>query len=154
MKQRGDPRPIGGYVMLLGAYSAAVGAAVVGLRSRKDRVETPRVFDFVLFALATQRLSRMVAKDSVTSPVRLPFARFQEPAGEGESNEEVVGQGARHAIGELVTCPFCVAQWAATGLVVGSLAAPKATTAAINTLAAVQMNDFLQLIFGLLRGAQ
>lgn len=44
-------------------------------------------------ALATAHLSRLITKDSVTSVLRAPFARFEEPAGEGEVNEEAVGSG-------------------------------------------------------------
>ena len=105
----------------------------------------------VLYALATEHLSRVITKDSVTSVLRAPFTRFKEPAGEGEVNEEVVGQGARHAIGELLTCPFCAAQWVATGLVAGSVAAPTLTTAVISVSAAARASDYLQLLYGVLR---
>ena len=38
-------------------------------------------------------MSRLIAKDSVTSPVRRPFVEFEGPAGEGEVNEQVIGKG-------------------------------------------------------------
>ncbi len=149
-----DPRPLGGYAALLALYGAGVSAAFVGLRSRKDRVRLPSARELVVLALATQRLSRIISKDSVMAPLRKPFTRFEEPAGEGESNEEVVGSGPRHAIGELITCPFCIAQWSATALVAGWVAVPSATTAAVTVLSVVQLNDFLQLGLAALRNQQ
>jgi hypothetical protein len=70
--------------------------------------------DLLLYALATEHLSRVITKDSLTSVLRSPFTRFKEPAGEGEVNEDAIGTGARHAVGELFTCPFCMAQGVAT----------------------------------------
>ena len=104
--------------------------------------------------LATAHLSRLITKDSVTSVLRVPFARFEEPAGEGEVNEEVVGHGFRHALGELLTCPFCAAQWVATGLVAGRAAAPNLTAAVVSVSAVARLSDYLQLLYGLARQGQ
>jgi hypothetical protein len=90
----------------------------------------------------------------VTAILRAPFTEFEEPAGEGEVNERAVGTGLRHAVGELLTCPFCVAQWVATALVAGSLAAPDLTTAAVSICATARLSDYLQLTYGLLRQRQ
>jgi hypothetical protein len=146
-----DPRPLGGYVVLMTVYALLVGLLVFLLRSRRGRLEPMRIKDLLLMGLATQHLSRLITKDSVLSPVRKPFTRLVEPAGEGEVNEEVVGNGLRHAIGELISCPFCAAQWVATGLVAGSVGAPEATRAGIAVLATAQVSDYLQLAYGVLR---
>jgi hypothetical protein len=68
--------------------------------------------DLLLYGLATEHLSRIITKDSVTAVLRAPFTHFKGAVGEGEVNEDVVGKGFRHAVGELLTCPFCAAQWA------------------------------------------
>jgi hypothetical protein len=81
--------------------------------------------------------------------LRVPFARFEEPAGVGEVNEKVVGTGVRHAVGELLTCPFCAAQWVATALVAGRIAAPNLTAAVVTVSAVARLSDFLQLAYGL-----
>ena len=81
----------------------------------------------------------------------MPFTVFQEPAGEGEVNEEVIGHGAQHAIGELLTCPFCLGQWVATALVAGTVAAPTLTTAIVSVSALARASDYLQLLYGLIR---
>jgi hypothetical protein len=96
-------------------------------------------------------LSRLITKDSITSPLRAPFTRFIGPAGDGEVNEEVIGTGLRHAIGELVTCPFCIGQWVASGLVAGLAAAPEATEAFATVCALARVSDYLQLAYDRLK---
>ena len=107
--------------------------------------------DLALYGLATEHLSRLITKDSVTAVLRAPFTEFNEPAGEGEVNEEVTGHGTRHAVGELVTCPFCIAQWVATGLVAGRVAAPNLTKAIVTISATARLSDYLQLLYAYCR---
>jgi hypothetical protein len=59
-------------------------------------------------------------------------------------NEEVRGQGARKAAGELLSCPFCVGMWVATSLTAGHVIAPRATKVAVAALATLAGSDFLQ----------
>lgn len=149
-----DPRPLTGYAALLALYGGIVAAGTLGLRRRRDRVQAMTPMDVALMGLATAHLSRLITKDSVTSVLRRPFARFEEPAGEGEVNEEVVGGGVRHAVGELLTCPFCAAQWVATALVAGRVGAPNLTTAVVSVAAVARLSDYLQLLYGMARAAQ
>jgi hypothetical protein len=154
MGVRDDPRPLGGYLVMMGAYTTLTAAAVYSLRNRRGRVRRPSAMDLLLLGLATQHLSRLVSKDGVTAPLRAPFTEFEGAAGEGEVNERVVGSGLRHAVGELVSCPFCLDQWVATGLVAGWVAAPDLTTAAMSALAAAQLSDYLHLAYAALRHRQ
>jgi hypothetical protein len=102
----------------------------------------------VLLTVATFRTARTVAKDPVTSPLRAPFTSYQGTSGEAEVAEEVREHGGvKHAIGELVTCPFCLAQWVATGFVFAYIAAPKATRLAALTMTAVAGADVLQFVY-------
>ena len=149
-----DPRPFAGYAVLLSVYGAVVGASAIGLRRRRDRARAMSPMDVGLMALATAHLSRLITKDSVTSVLRIPFARFEEPAGEGEVNETAVGHGVRHAVGELLTCPFCAAQWVATALVAGRVAAPDLTAAVVSVAAVARLSDYFQLLYGMARDAQ
>jgi hypothetical protein len=112
-----DPRPLEGYAALLISYGVLTGALGFGLRRKGLRMKGLGPMDLLLYGLATEHLSRVITKDSITSVLRAPFTRFKEAAGEGEVNEDVVADGIGHALGELLTCPFCVAQWVATGLV-------------------------------------
>ncbi|MGD0044493.1 MAG: DUF1360 domain-containing protein, partial [Isosphaeraceae bacterium] len=58
------------------------------------------------------------------------------------------------AAGELITCPFCIAQWVATVLVAGRILAPRFTSVAVSTFAIARLSDYLQLSYGFLRSEQ
>jgi len=95
-------------------------------------------------AVATHKLSRLIARDPVTSPLRAPFTEYRGPAGPAELREDVRGQGARKTIGELVTCPFCTSVWVATGFTAGLIYLPRTTWLAMGTLTALAGADLLQ----------
>jgi hypothetical protein len=147
----GDPRPLGGYAKVLAAYGLLSSGLAFALRKQSGRVRPFSPMNLVLYGLATEHLSRVLTKDSVTSVLRAPFTEFKEAAGEGEVNEDVIGHGTHHAIGELLTCPFCVAQWVATGLIAGSVAAPSLTTAVVSISAAARLSDYFQLLYAFCR---
>ena len=145
-----EHRPLDGYLAAMGAFGAlaaslAAAAKVIG----KPVPERPSTQDVVLISIATHKLSRLLAKDSVTSPLRAPFARYAEPAGAAELNEEVRDEGSsvRHGIAELITCPFCLAVWVATGLTGGLVLAPRLTRLAATALTATAVSDFLQMAY-------
>jgi hypothetical protein len=86
--------------------------------------------------VATHKLSRLLSTASVSAP----FTQFEEAAGSGEHHESARGQhGVRHTVGELLTCPFCLAVWVATAYVAGLVAAPRPTRTAAVVLCAVAM---------------
>ena len=147
----GDPRPLAGYAQVLGTYGLLTSGLALALRKKSGRVRPLTLMNLVLYGLATEHLSRVITKDSVTSVIRAPFTEFEGAAGEGEVNEKVIGHGAHHAVGELLTCPFCFAQWVATGLVAGSVAAPALTTAVVSISAAARLSDNLQLLYAFCR---
>lgn len=146
--ENGERRPLPGYVMGLGAYGGLVGVlAAVGRAVGARLPERIGLGDTVLISLATHKASRILAKDAITSPLRAPFTRYQEPAGDAELNESVRGHGARHAFGELITCPFCLGVWFATTFSAGMVVAPRATRLAATVLSAVAASDALQLVY-------
>ena len=116
----------------------------VSLRRGLDELATV----IALMTIATFRLSRRIAKDPVTAPLRAPFTVFQGASGEAEIAEEVREHGGvKHAVGELVTCPFCLAQWVATALVFSYAAAPRAARLAALTMTMVAGSDVLQFVY-------
>jgi hypothetical protein len=131
--------------VLSGVFAAALAGGL--LAARRPLPERLDLRDVVLGGIATHKLSRLIAKDKVTSFVRAPFTRFQEASGHGEVEEEPRGSGLRLATGELVVCPYCLAQWVAAGFVVGFVHAPRATRliAAMSTMHA--LSDALQLAY-------
>lgn len=145
---RGEDRPLAGYLGAMSAYGLAVGAAA--LLARRRGVALPERIsggDLALIAVATHKLSRTIAKDAVTSPLRAPFTSYKEPAGAGELNEEVRATGWTHGIGELLSCPFCLAQWVATVFVGGMVVAPRATRLVASVFAARAGSDMLQFAY-------
>lgn len=144
--QNGEERPLRGYATVLGVYGGVVGGMATVARSTNTQLpERFGLGDTVLVSVATHKASRLLAKDAVLSPLRAPFTQYEEPAGDGELNESVRGHGVQHAVGELITCPFCLAVWIATGLTAGLVFAPRLTRAAATVLTAVAVSDVLQL---------
>ena len=141
-----EPRPLRGYLVAMGAYSGLV-TGLLGL-GKATGVRLPERFglgDTVLLSIATHKASRLLSKDAVVSPLRAPFTRYEEPAGETELMESVRGHGLQHAVGELVSCPFCMGLWTATVLTAGMVFAPRLTRLASTVLTAVAVSDTLHI---------
>jgi hypothetical protein len=141
-----EHRPLLPYAALSATFAAALGGAIAALRANGHELPERVGFgDIALAGVATHKLTRLVAKDKVTSFLRAPFTRYQEPgtAG-GEVEEEPRGSGAQRAIGELLICPYCLAQWVAAGFTVGFVAAPRTTRLVASIYAAQTLSDFLQ----------
>ena len=141
----GHDRPMGPYGVLEAGYVALL--AVLALAARKRKLPELSWRDILLIGIATHRLSRTLAKDPVTSPLRMWFTRYEGRGGPAELKEKVVADGLGHAVGELVTCPFCLAQWVATGFVSGMVFAPRATRLTAVCFSAVAISDFLQYAY-------
>jgi Protein of unknown function (DUF1360) len=142
----GSDRPLGGYLATLSTYSVVVaGLAGLARLTRRQLPDDPMsARDIVLTAAATHKLSRILTKDPVTSPLRAPFTSYSGTSGPAELTEDVRGHGAQKTVGELVTCPFCAGVWVATGLAAGLVFAPKATRLVTGTFAALAGADALQ----------
>ncbi len=149
--EAGSNRPVGSFLAVMGVYLAGVGTLAVLVRRRGDVLpERLALADLALLTVATHKLSRLLAKDPVTSPLRAPFTHFAGTSGPGELQEKVRGSGFRRAMGALVTCPFCLAVWVATGFGFSVLFAPRATRFAASVLTAVTGADILHLAYGAL----
>ena len=148
----GAERPLGSYAVLMSCYTTLVVGGSLLVRRRVRRLpDGLAAADLALMTVATYRASRLLTKDSVTAVVRAPFTTFVEAAGEGEVNEEVPGRGLRHAVGELLSCPFCVSVWIATVLCLGFLLAPRFTRLACSVLTVVTGSDYLQFAYAATR---
>lgn len=141
-----EDRPLGSYATLITAYSTIGLGALTYAASRKSNTRISAA-DIALVATATFKASRVITKGTVTSPLRAPFVRFAGVSGPSELKEEMRVDGTRRAIGELLTCPFCISQWIATTLTTGLFLAPRQTRAVASVFAAVAGSDFLQLLY-------
>lgn len=143
-------RPLGAY----GTLAAIFNALFVGfllLAGRRDRLpEAYRTRDLLLLGVATFKVSRVLAKDRVTSFLRAPFTRFEGDSGHGEVEEAARGRGLQRAVGELLVCPYCLAQWVAAALVAGLVVVPRATRAFAAVFTIFGLSDVVHLAYSAL----
>src|SRR2546423_928568 len=144
----GQGRPLRGYLLTRAGYAGLTGT-LAGLARLTGHSAPERIsgLDVVLISCATHKVSRLLAKDSVTSPLRAPFTRYEGTTGDAELGEQVRGTGVRHSVGELISCPFCLGVWVATGFAAGLVFAPRFTRLAAATFTAVAASDTLQLVY-------
>jgi hypothetical protein len=142
-KEECEEQLLAEYAGMLTFYIASV-AALTGLAMEQGRL--PRkvsLLDLALLGIATHKLSRIVAKDRITSILRAPFVNYIRSAGAGEVEEEPRGRGIQRGIGQLLSCPFCMAPWCATALSFGFLFAPRVARFFAGILTTVALSDFL-----------
>jgi Protein of unknown function (DUF1360) len=149
---RGDnPRPLGGYLAVMTIYGVlvAVTTAVAAATGRR-LPERWRVQDLLTVSVGTHKLSRILTKDAVTSPLRAPFTYYSSTGGPAEVQESSRQAGQlRHSLGELFTCPFCLDMWVATGFAIGLIFAPRFTRLIAGSFTALAGADFLQLAYAM-----
>ena len=136
---------LAGYASVMSVFGAAVAAA--GVLGRVTGRELPAAYalpDLALGAVATHKFARLLSKDGVTTPLRAPFTHFEDNIGSAEVQESPREEPARHVLGELLTCPFCVTPWIATGYVATLVLAPRAARAWAAVFSIVGASDFLQ----------
>ncbi len=140
-----EPKPLNGYAVLLVVFNGLVALLGMGiLRSRRRLPERIPPADLAMMSVATFKLSRLITKDKVTAAVRAPFTEYQEDAGPAEVNERARGGGLHRAIGELLTCPYCIGQWIATGLIALFVWEPRLARAVASLFTVVTGADVLQ----------
>jgi hypothetical protein len=137
-----DERPLPEYAALTAAFGAVLGGFLVLARRRLP--ERIAFGDMARIGLASYKIGRLVAKDDVTSWVRAPVTRDAETS-------EPKPQGVERALGELVTCPYCVGVWAASGLSYALVLYPRQTRLITTIFGAQAVADFINAAFVRLR---
>jgi uncharacterized protein DUF1360 len=137
----GSEEPLLGYGVLSVLY-ASLFSGLLAIAHRKSIVpQKVALRDIGLIGVATFRLSRLVTKDKVTSGFRAPFVKYEKSTGSGEVEEDARGSGMQQVVGDMITCPYCIGLWVATGLTFGHLFAPRSTQLLTSILAAVAVSD-------------
>lgn len=144
-----NQRPLGGYLVVMAVYGALIGVTMlIAALTGRQLPERWRLQDLVTVTLGTHKLSRTLSKDAVTSPLRAPFTRYAGTGGPAEVNEEVRDTGQlRHSLGELITCPFCLDMWVATGFTIGLIFLPRFTRLVAGSFTVLAGADFLHLAY-------
>jgi uncharacterized protein DUF1360 len=140
--------PFTPYLAFMGIFGALLSAALL-LARRQGRELPAKVSpgELLLVGTASHKLSRLVAKDKVTSPLRAPFTELEGKGGPAELEESSRGTGARKAIGELLICPYCLGLWIVAAFSVGLLFAPRLTRFIASLFSALTISDFFQIAY-------
>ncbi|MGW7051641.1 DUF1360 domain-containing protein [Streptomyces sp. NPDC054887] len=150
---RSENRHLGGYAAASAAYCGFAAAWATAVhRSGRPLPARAAPADVALTSVATFRLSRLLTKASVTSPLRAPFTEYEGPQGPAELAEKP-RDGARRTAGELLTCPFCMSVWVGTALTASHVLWPRPTRVVVAALATVAGADALQLAYSALMKA-
>jgi hypothetical protein len=140
--------PLLAYLVTMVVFNGLFGAGLVAAkRSGRELPERIGTADVVLIGVASHKLSRLISKDKVTSPLRAPFTELEGPGGPSELEESPRGTGARKAIGELLVCPYCLGLWVVAGFALGLLFAPRLTRFLASILSALTISDFFQIAY-------
>ena len=139
------PVPLSPYASILGLYNLAFFLFLVYVKQTGKQIpERIAWSDIILLGTATFKLSRIISKDIVTTPLRAPFTQFVEYSGQGEVKEEPRGEGPQRAAAELISCPFCLGAWIAALFAYGLVLSPPTTRLVATVLTTLCLSDFLQ----------
>jgi hypothetical protein len=140
--------PLLSYLSFMSIFGSLLAAGlVIAKRQGRELPERVPAGQLLLIGTASHKLSRLVAKDKVTSPLRAPFTELEGKGGPAEFEERSRGTGVRKAIGELLICPFCLGLWVIAGFSIGLLFAPRVTRFVASLFAALTISDFLQIAY-------
>lgn len=140
--------PLLSYLTFMGIFGSLLAAALaLAKRQGRELPEQVSAGQLLLIGTASHKVSRIVAKDKVTSPLRAPFTELEGKGGPAEFEERSRGTGARKAVGELLICPFCLDLWVIAAFSVGLLFAPRLTRFIASLFAALTIADFLQVAY-------
>lgn len=142
-----QPTPFVGYAILVGIFLALFVGFLWLVNYLNLSIPNVSIGELILLAVASHKLSRLIAKDWITSFIRAPFAQYQSASGTSEVNEQPRGIGLRLAIGQLITCPFCIGQWVIAILFYSFVFWPTITLFVAVIFVALTISDFLQLVF-------
>lgn len=140
--------PFLSYLTFMSVFATLV-ATALAIAERQGRELPARVGagEVLLVGTASHKLSRLLAKDKVTSPLRAPFTELEGKGGPAELEERSRGTGVRKAIGELLICPYCLGLWVVAAFSVGLLFAPRVTRFVASLFAALTISDFFQIAY-------
>ena len=140
--------PFAAYATFASIFHAAMAVAVAAAkRSGRDLPQRVEAGDVLLIGAASYQLSRLITKKKVTAFVRAPFTELEGKGGPAELEERPRGSGLRRAMGELLVCPYCLAQWVVGAFTVGLVYAPRLTRLLTAMWTAHAIADAAQLAY-------
>lgn len=135
--RHGDTPPYRSYAVLIAEGLALMSTAVYSTQVGKAM----SLVDYGLLGVATHKLARLIATDRVTSVLRAPLTEQHDEG--GHIDEHPSGVGMQRALGELVTCPYCLSPWVASSLMALYARHPDWIRPALGLMSSVAVSDLL-----------
>ncbi len=146
--KKGEDAPLASYATLAGAFNVIFAAFLLIARatgrSIPERVEGR---DVLIFGAATHKLSWLLAREPITSPIRAPFTELEEVKSPTKADEKPRGTGLQRSIGELLTCHFCLGMWVAAFFSYGFVLFPRVTRLVGAIFAMLTISDHIHQIY-------
>lgn len=118
--------------------------AVITIHQHSEFVLTElAVFEYILLALATWRLTRLFTRDTITAFLREQF--YDRELVEGKQMSRTPQAGVRRVLADLFACPWCMSIWMALLVVWVYLLTPWAQYAVL-LLSLSAVVAFLQIL--------
>lgn len=136
--------PLGAYATLVGVFSSIF--AVFLLLTRligRTLPERISLADLALLGTAAHKMSWLVSNASVTSFIRAPVTELQEVKSPTNLDEEPRGDGLQKALGNLLTCQFCLGMWVTAFFSYGLVLLPRTTRFIAGMFSILTVSDFL-----------
>jgi hypothetical protein len=135
------------YLTFMSVFGTLV-ATALAIAHRQGRELPAKIGgELLLVGTASHKLSRLISKDKVTSPIRAPFTELEGKGGPAELEERSRGKGFQKAIGELLICPYCLGLWVVAAFSVGLIFAPRVTRFVASLFSALTISDFFQIAY-------
>jgi hypothetical protein len=139
----GGESPYAAYRLLSFTFNGAL-LSVAFSKAAKGAFSTPMMLtDFGMTAAATHKLAQIISSERVTMYLRSPFTWQRDEGRKGERKEIPKEHGLHRALGELLTCPYCLAPWISSALIAGHIFAPVPTRVVTTIFAATAAADWL-----------
>lgn len=142
--------PLKGYAVLSGVYFGGMTSFLLWAHRTRRLPEEIPLQDVVLLGIGAHRSARDLSRDKVLTYLREPFTEYEGTKGAlpGEVRERHRHGGSlREAVADLVTCPYCLAQWTASGLFGVYVANRPLARFLGSVLTAVTVADFLHTAY-------
>lgn len=140
--------PLLSYLGFMSVFASLLGGILLlARRQGRELPEKVGAGELLLVGTASHKLSRLISKDKVTSPLRAPFTELEGKGGPAEFEERSRGTGLRKAFGELLICPYCLGLWVVAAFSLGLLFAPRLTRFLASLFSALTISDFFQIAY-------
>ncbi len=136
--------PISSYATLAGAFNLIFALFLLVSRATGRRIpERIETRDILIFGVATHKLSWLLAREPITSPIRAPFTELEEVKSPTKAEEKPRGTELQRTIGELLTCHFCLGMWVSAFFAYAFVLLPAASRLIAAIFAMLTVSDHL-----------